>query len=266
MSATAGKSDLPLRLASALVLGTVVLAITWYGGLGFRILLAIAAVLIYFEWWTITDSSSNFTLTTGSNYVVLFGAIAVLSGFVDEASLLILIGIAVIGIGVLNVVINGKIWFAAGIVYSLLPVIAMVQIRELPQGLVHIIWLFIIVWGTDIGAYFAGRTIGGPKLAPTISPKKTWSGFFGGLIAAVIGTMILLGYASSLAVSFPLLIAIVLSVISQIGDLFESWIKRRFDVKDSGQLIPGHGGIMDRVDGLIVAAVAFYGLMIAGLI
>ncbi len=264
MTAAAGKSDLPLRLVSALVLGTVVLAITWFGGLGFRILLSIAALLIYREWSTITASSqTSITINLGWLFVLL-GAFAIAFGYDREA--VVICTVAAIGLGVLGIVINGKIWAAGGVVYSLVPVIAMVQIRLEPQGLLLIVLIFIIVWGTDIGAYFAGRAIGGPKLAPTISPKKTWSGFFGGLATSIIGTMFLLNFAPSLTVPFPLLIAVILSVFSQLGDLFESWIKRRFEVKDSGQLIPGHGGIMDRVDGLVVAAVVFYGLMISGLI
>ena len=264
MSATAGKSDLPLRLASALVLGTVVLAITWYGGVYFRLLMGIAALLIYREWSTITaPGQTPITVNLGRLFVLL-GALAIAFGYDREA--VVICAVAAIGLGVLGIVVNGKIWAAGGVVYALAPTIALAQIRIESQGLSLIILIFVIVWGTDIGAYFAGRAIGGPKLAPAISPKKTWSGFFGGLIAAIVGSLILIEYSESLSLFMPVLVVGFLSVASQIGDLFESWIKRRFDVKDSGQLIPGHGGIMDRVDGLIVAAVAFYGLMIAGLI
>ncbi len=101
---------------------------------------------------------------------------------------------------------------------------------------------------------------------PSVSPKKTWSGFFGGLITAIGGTMVWLQFYDAIAISMPVVFAGTLSILSQLGDLFESWIKRLFNVKDSGRLIPGHGGIMDRVDGLVVAAVAFYGLLIAGLV
>jgi phosphatidate cytidylyltransferase len=256
-------SDLPLRLASALVLGTVVLAITWYGGVYFRVLIGIAALLIYREWSTITASGqSPMTVNIGWLFVLL-GAVAIVFGYDREA--MVICAIAAIGLGVLGVVINGKVWASAGTVYSLAPTIALALIRDGQSGLIMIFLLFAIVWATDIGAYFAGRSIGGPKLAPAISPKKTWSGFLGGLFSAVIVAIILLNYfgtsgifASVLAVGT---VACILSVLSQLGDLFESWIKRRFDVKDSGQLIPGHGGIMDRVDGLVVAAVAFYGLL-----
>ena len=257
-------SDLPLRLASALVLGVVVLAITWYGGAYFRLLMGVAAILIYREWSSITaPSQTAITINLGWLFVLL-GALAIVFDYDRESAVICVV--AAIGLGVLGIVVNGRIWAGGGIIYALAPTIALAQIRNEPQGLLLIVLIFVIVWGTDIGAYFAGRAIGGPKLAPTISPKKTWSGFFGGLIAAIVGSLILIKYSESISLFMPVLVVGFLSVASQIGDLFESWIKRRFDVKDSGQLIPGHGGIMDRVDGLIVAAVAFYGLVIAGLI
>ena len=262
MSSSAGKSDLPLRLVSALILGTMVLVITWLGGPYFRVLMGVAALLIFKEWTTITANGRNPSgILVGWLFVAL-GVVALIAGYSDHA--LIICAVAAISLGILGVVSNAGLWTAGGVVYALVPSVALSQIREFPHGLLMIILIFVIVWGTDIGAYFAGRALGGPKLAPAISPKKTWSGFFGGLVAAVTGTMILLNYAPSLSLSFPLLIAGILSIFSQLGDLFESWIKRRFNVKDSGQLIPGHGGIMDRVDGLVVAAVAFYLLMLAG--
>ena len=261
-------SDLPLRLVSALVLGTVVLTITWYGGVYFRILIGVAALLIYREWTTITAPSQTFASVNLGWLFVLLGALAIIFGYDRES--VVICAVAAIGLGILGVVINGKIWAAGGVVYSLAPAIALAFIREGQSGLILIILLFGVVWSTDIGAYFAGRSIGGPKLAPAISPKKTWSGFFGGLTAAIIVALLLLNYYGILGASMSILVAGtvagLLSVTSQLGDLFESWIKRTFGVKDSGQLIPGHGGIMDRVDGLIMAAVAFYGLMIAGLI
>ncbi len=257
-------SDLPLRLASALVLGTVVLAITWYGDVYFRILMGIAAFLIYREWSTITASSQTSTTINLGSLFVLLGALAVVFGYDREA--IVICAVAAVGLCILGIVINGKIWAAGGVVYALAPTIALAQIRDESQGLLLIVLIFVIVWGTDIGAYFAGRALGGPKLAPAISPKKTWSGFFGGLIAAIAGSLILLKYSESFSIYMPILVVGILSVASQVGDLFESWLKRRFDVKDSGQLIPGHGGIMDRVDGLIIVAVAFYGGRMVSLI
>ncbi len=114
-------------------------------------------------------------------------------------------------------------------------------------------WVFLIVWATDVGAYFAGRAIGGPKLAPVISPKKTWAGFYGGVAAAtVLGTLWV--YLTGLGATY-LLLAPLFSAAAQGGDLFESWMKRRAGVKDSGTMLPGHGGVFDRLDGLIPVAV-----------
>jgi phosphatidate cytidylyltransferase len=120
-------------------------------------------------------------------------------------------------------------------------------------GFIAMIFIFAVVWGTDIAAYFTGRAIGGKKLAPSISPGKTWSGAIGGAVAAVIcGSAVVLSYMKQ--VSFWIVgLALLLSVLSQIGDLFESFMKRRYKVKDSSHLIPGHGGVMDRIDGLVFA-------------
>ncbi len=264
MSLAKANSDLPLRLVSALVLGTLVLAITWAGGTYFRVLMGVAALLIFREWSTITQVNQGSTFKVPSWLFVLLGGSAIVFGRFDEALLICAVG--AFALGVLGIVAKGKVWAAGGIIYALLPAIALSQVRDAPHGLMVIVWIFIIVWGSDIGAYFAGRAIGGPKLAPMISPKKTWAGFFGGLVAAILGTVIWLQFFAYIRPDFAILIAGVLSIFSQLGDLFESWVKRHFNVKDSGQLIPGHGGIMDRVDGLIVAAVAFYLLMLAGVV
>jgi phosphatidate cytidylyltransferase len=138
--------------------------------------------------------------------------------------------------------------------YAIIAAFAPIFLRNVPFGLIALIWLCLVVWGTDVGAYFAGRTIGGAKLAPRFSPNKTWSGAIGGVI---IGTCLAL-YAVDLYGIYltPLLVigTIITSIVSQIGDLYESAVKRRFGVKDSSGLIPGHGGVMDRLDGFIFAA------------
>jgi phosphatidate cytidylyltransferase len=150
---------------------------------------------------------------------------------------------------------RAKLWSGFGPLYAGLPAIALVWLRG--DGLIGretMIWLMLLVWATDIGAYAAGRTIGGPKLLPRVSPKKTWAGALGGLAAslAVAGGFAALG----LGAAVPLVaLGAILSVVSQLGDLFESAVKRRFGVKDSSHLIPGHGGLMDRLDGFIAAIV-----------
>ncbi|MEQ8695283.1 MAG: phosphatidate cytidylyltransferase, partial [Bauldia litoralis] len=142
----------------------------------------------------------------------------------------------------------------AGVFYAAVFGLALLILREGDLGLAAIAFVFAVVWATDIGAYFAGRAIGGPKLWPAVSPKKTWAGAIGGLVAAVIA-----GLATAAVVGLPLagalvIVIVVMSVAGQAGDFFESFIKRRFGVKDSGTIIPGHGGMMDRVDGLVFAA------------
>ena len=150
---------------------------------------------------------------------------------------------------------SNKLWLLLGFAYILLPCLILVWLRNMEsQGLQFIIWFFAVIWATDIGAYFSGKTIGGPKLAPSISPNKTWAGFFGGLILAIIVSLVLNKFASPSFVVIDLIAAcILLSIIGQLGDLFESWVKRRLGVKDSGSLIPGHGGVLDRIDAILLS-------------
>ncbi len=148
----------------------------------------------------------------------------------------------------------GFAWYAAGFVYALAAALSLLWVREhAEQGASAVFWVFLVVWSTDIGAYFAGRAIGGPKLAPSISPAKTWAGLYGGVAAATV-----IGGGWALFVGLPLvtlLLAPLFAVAAQAGDLFESWMKRRAGVKDSGRWLPGHGGVFDRVDGLLPVAV-----------
>ena len=141
----------------------------------------------------------------------------------------------------------------AAIPYAALPALALAYVMDI-GGAISVFWLLAVVWASDIGAYAVGQIIGGPKLAPSVSPNKTWSGALGGLVAAALaGSALLWGYALTATLALAGL-AVVLSAISQVGDLFESALKRRYRIKDSGNLIPGHGGIMDRFDGLWAAA------------
>ncbi len=156
-------------------------------------------------------------------------------------------------------------WQVAGFVYALVPALALLWIRERsPVGLELLLWVFITSWSVDIGAYFAGRTIGGPRLAPAISPNKTWAGLIGGMLAAA-----LFGGLWAWLLQLPsilILLAAPFAAAAQGGDLFESWLKRRAGVKDSGHWLPGHGGALDRLDGLVVVAILTAAAMIAGLL
>lgn len=158
-------------------------------------------------------------------------------------------------------------WVGAGVIYSALLLAAPVILRsDASYGMTAIFFLFAIVWTTDIAGYFAGRAIGGAKLAPSISPKKTWSGAIAGLIAVIVIVAIGARYLPNAQIAPLIAVSLLLSIVSQAGDLAESAFKRRFDVKDSSQIIPGHGGVMDRLDGFWAAAVcaAIVGLVRGG--
>jgi phosphatidate cytidylyltransferase len=159
-------------------------------------------------------------------------------------------------------------WLAAGVSYAGVLLFAPIILRHDPSlGFVAILFLFAVVWGTDIAAYFSGRVIGGPKLWAAVSPKKTWSGAIGGAIGGVAAGLLVVKLAGLVVAPMLVLVALGLSVVSQAGDLLESSIKRRFNAKDASQLLPGHGGVMDRLDGFLtaVAAAVMVGLVRGGL-
>lgn len=203
---------------------------------------------------------SELTLRILSAIVLAVAAIA--SAWVGGTVFaLIWAGLALLCLQEWLTIVRGKhgfaIWGLAGVVYVAALYYSVLTLRQdALLGLVSIFFLFAVVWGADVGAYFAGRTLGGPKLAPSISPKKTWSGFFGGLVTAALagaGVLKLMGLAPKPG---HIALALALGVASVLGDLFESGFKRHFGVKDSGALIPGHGGFLDRLDGFVFAAIA----------
>jgi phosphatidate cytidylyltransferase len=153
-------------------------------------------------------------------------------------------------------------WYLSGFFYALLPALALLWVRE-HGGLNLLIWAFVVTWSTDIGAYFTGRNFGKRKLAPSISPNKTIEGLYGGMVAAALlgGAWVLASGLGMALLAFPPLFAIA----AQAGDLFESWMKRRAGVKDSGNWLPGHGGVLDRLDGLVPVAVLTAATQLMGL-
>lgn len=200
------------RTLSALVMIPPVLAAIWYGSPYFEILVAVAIVIMAWEWLGMTSGAAN-------------------------------------RLG----------WLAFGGVYIVAPSLALIWLRtgEDPgMGRDTVVWLFVLVWAADIGAYAAGRTIGGPKLAPAISPNKTWAGLFGCIAASAAAGVATADYFGHTDLYGVAMISGFVGMLSQAGDLFESSVKRRFDRKDSSHLIPGHGGLLDRVDGLLAAAFA----------
>src|SRR5262249_30221760 len=139
-------------------------------------------------------------------------------------------------------------WLALGVAYVGLPCLALTSIRAmLDGGLATLLWVLALVWATDTGAYAAARTIRGPKLAPKIRPTRSWAGLLGGMVAAALVGLVAAVWLSVASVWLVVLLSAGLAIVEQAGDLFESGVKRHFGVKDSGNLIPGHGGVLDRV-------------------
>lgn len=263
-TSTKTKSNLYKRVISAAVLAPVVLCLIYLGGWAYAGLVIVAAVLFLWEWFSITG-------TRQAALPAILGQAALIAGGVLQASgegtlgLAVILGGAALTFAVSGFTKSGR-WAAEGLVYSGLALFSLYALRDGTAGLVFTFFLFCVVWATDIFAYFTGRALGGPKLWARVSPKKTWSGALGGLALAVLAGA---GVAAISGMNDLLVwagLAAVLSVVSQAGDLLESAIKRRFDVKDSSQLIPGHGGIMDRIDGLVAAAIfaVLLGLLAGG--
>jgi phosphatidate cytidylyltransferase len=254
--ATIGKwTDLGVRAASAAVLIPAVLLDVWMGGIWFSLFMAFLGLLMAHEWTNIVHERS-------STQFALHALAALCAGFLP-AEIGVLPSIAVVfGLTAIGLFANAmrdrtrSVFAYSGIPYVALPVLALVLLRDNAQwGLHAIMWLMLVVWATDTFAYFAGRMIGGPKLAPKLSPKKTWAGLIGGMVgAAVVSIIYSVVYLPSWFA--PAVVAAGLAVIAQLGDIFESGLKRFYNVKDSGTLIPGHGGVLDRVDGLVAAGVA----------
>lgn len=267
MSGLAGASNLQQRVLSGIVLIAVALTLTWAGGIWYRLLAAVISGAVLYEWLSMTaqgEKPSNRWLAIGLLAVLL---ILLVSGASISFLSMALVG-AVIVTGAHAVRFEAGFWPTLGLAYAGLLGVALSALRDDDAaGLYATLFLFAVVWATDILAYFVGRAVGGPKLAPSISPGKTWSGAVGGTVSALIAGLAVASYfGSPLGWAALAVLILVLSVVSQIGDLFESSIKRRFGAKDSSQLIPGHGGVMDRVDGLATASFALFliGALLAG--
>ena len=246
-------SDGFTRLISGLVLGALAIAAAIVGGRPFILFWTAAAIGVFGEWSGIVAPAARPARFIGLVVFVAAGSLA-LSGYALAMIAVLASGAVVIAV----VAPQGKrAWLAGGVIYAALVLASPILLRRDPElGMLALIYLFAIVWSTDILAYIGGRLIGGAKLAPAISPKKTWSGAIVGLLSGVgAGTAAVLvaGFANPLA---PAGLALLLSAVAQVGDLGESAVKRHFGVKDSGRIIPGHGGLMDRLDGFLAAAAA----------
>lgn len=275
-------SDLTIRFAAGVAMAAVALGAIIYGGWAFRLLVAAGAAVMLIEWANIKQVPRAFAWAAAGLAILFLGlgtewlfaagqmdevigaggesviAIApesfdpVYYGLAGAAGLALLIGLA-----------SRRAAMAWGFVYIVIPAFALLVLSWAYFGLV--LWAMVVTVATDVGAYAAGRTIGGPKLAPAISPNKTWAGLAGGVMAAALVGWLVAGL-DQLPLGAPFLwLGAPMAVVAQLGDLYESWEKRRSGVKDSGTILPGHGGVLDRVDGLLPVALLTLGIVMAGL-
>jgi len=269
-------SDLGTRFAAAVVMVAIACAAIYFGGWWFRALVAAGAAAMMVEWGDIHGLRRPWTLVAAAA-----AALALLAlgwrlfpdddvCFVDDVGVAVArqcldpawLGFAILAaVGLVLAAVGRRLPLATGFAYVTLPAFALLAIEWARFDIVF--WLMLVTWATDIFAYFAGRSIGGPKLAPRISPNKTWAGLIGGMAGAgIVGAAA--AYAFGLDGPF-LWTGAPLGLLAQLGDLYESSLKRRHGVKDSGNLIPGHGGILDRVDGLLPVALATFLLLMVTL-
>jgi phosphatidate cytidylyltransferase len=249
--------ELPARVASAAVMGITAGASLLFGGVWFSLVIAIGGLAALREWHRLINDGqfARETFLTGLAVITAIWLVAV-TGALGPA-------LAAIGLGAAAAAVSAAmrgqrnlwlvLWHAAGAVYIGLPALSLVAMRGQAGGAAIIGGLFVAVWTADTAALLFGRLIGGPKLAPTLSPNKTWAGFLGGTFAASAGEVIYVAVLGGLIFQAAIL-GFFLALAGHCGDLFESWVKRRFHAKNTGRLIPGHGGMLDRIDSLLLAA------------
>ena len=247
-----GNRELLLRVCSALILVPVAIGTAYLGGWPFAVFWSVAAIGVFWEWSSLVSGGER-------RLIVMVGGAALVVALALTAGGRLTGAVIVIATGIVGVApmapAQHRGWVAGGVPYAGAIGIAPIALRsDSEAGFVAVMFLFAIVWTTDIVAYFLGRLIGGPKLLPRVSPKKTWSGAISGLAAAVLVAVAVAALAGLSGLISIALVAAILSIVAQAGDLFESQLKRRFGAKDSSHLIPGHGGLMDRLDGFVFAA------------
>jgi phosphatidate cytidylyltransferase len=256
--------ELALRVCSALVLVPLAIGTAYLGGWLFAVFWGLAAMGVLWEWTSLVAKSDQRTVVMTGGASIALAVMLVATGHLLAA--VIVLAISTLGVASLAPA-KWRSWIAAGVPYAGALGGAPIVLRSGGEdGFLAVIFLFAVVWTTDIVAYFTGRTVGGPKLMPQVSPKKTWSGAIGGTLAAVVVAVVLAKVAALTGLFAIAMLAIILSICAQGGDMFESFLKRRFGAKDSGHLIPGHGGLMDRLDGFVTASVvaALIGLLRGG--
>ena len=257
-----GSRNLAMRVVAALVLAPVAIALAYLGGIAWSLLVTLAAVGLFAEWLMVTGLGRALRVMVPGIVALLLTGLCLMAGRTDAA----LVFIAVGAVFVAQTSGARRNMAIAGLLYAAAAEIASVLLRlDTAKGFAALMFVLLIVWVTDIGGYFAGRSIGGPKLWVRISPKKTWAGAAGGFVASLLVAAFLAAF--EIGTAGPLLmLGAVLSVVAQLGDLFESAVKRRFGVKDSSHIIPGHGGLLDRLDGFVAAVIvaAIFGFLRGG--
>jgi phosphatidate cytidylyltransferase len=250
----AGRSNLASRVIVGVFLAAVAIADIWVGGWAFAAMIVIGVTLVLWEWCAMHGIPLSWRIAGIAALVASSGLAH--AGLPVQA--LVLLGAAILLVLLVSAATRaaGKRWLSTGLLYAGLPAVALIWLRNQPDGFALVMWTMALVWATDIFAYFAGRAIGGPKIWTAISPNKTWAGLIGGMTAAALFSVLFARFAgwpqTALAMA---LIGALLAIVAQAGDFFESWLKRRAGVKDSGTLLGGHGGVMDRVDGLVPVCV-----------
>jgi phosphatidate cytidylyltransferase len=261
-AAEQGSRNLVLRVVAALVLAPLTIAIAHAGGWLWIVLVTLATIGLYVEWLMVIGAARETRVIVSGVVGLAISGFCLGIGRIDVALVALVLGLTCIAL----FSPQRRIWTATGFFYAAAAQMASVLVRlDHTWGFVALIMILLVVWVTDIGGYFAGRGIGGPKLWPRVSPKKTWAGAIGGFAASLVVAAGIVAFG--LGKTGPmLLLGAALSVVSQLGDLFESAVKRRFGVKDSSHIIPGHGGLLDRLDGFVAAIViaAIFGFLRGG--
>lgn len=247
--------DLGVRSLAAAVMIPLALAVIWAGGVWFVAAVIAMGLTMSYEWCRMVHGGGAAQRVLHAAAVVLVAApvLGYLPWRIAPGALVLVWGASIVAAWRAGSLTR---WSLAGVPYVALPILALGLLRQGEWGLQAVLWIMVVVWAADIGAFFAGRIIGGPKLAPRISPKKTWAGLAGAVVAAMLFSVIMWRASGLENTAMALSLGALMGVVEQMGDLFESAAKRSFGLKDSGNLIPGHGGILDRVDGLVAAAVA----------
>ncbi len=258
-TSTFGTQNFRQRMISGFTLGPLVLAMVYFGDWYYQLGTTLIMMLGMREWIRLVDPGASRWVKVAvliSLLAVMGTASLVSIAYAATLGLLLVLAVFLVAVRDNNGHPERAGWVACGLPYLAGSGVAMLYLRQTPErGMELAFYLLAAVWGTDIGAYIAGRLIGGPKLAPDISPNKTWAGLLGAMVsAALAGYVVSLFFGGKHALEQAGL-GLIMAVVAQLGDLFESYIKRRSGVKESGGLIPGHGGILDRIDGLVFAAI-----------